>query len=163
MAELGERVGRLLFALERGGATGLADTVLQRIRSADEPPSTADDTRSEPDPFRRAAEEAGSARELRHLTIANHVVQTVLGRELALADAISQELRALREIEPPVDRREWTPILLQEVVLAADDGDRSEGTGTSLTTPTRIAAIMKLLEAWEAGWSREFGEAERGG
>lgn len=139
MAEIDERLQRLLGAMERGGASGLVVSVRSRIENAD---GISTDAEEERDPFARPKEEDQYARRRRHLEIAKSVVENVLSREIDLVQAIDGQLKVLRRRSRGADRG----FMVDDVVIV--DGNDGEEASVAVIGASRAEAADDLLKAW---------------
>lgn len=128
----------------------LGDLVVTRIAAAEAPVGGEGE---ENDPFAPPPGETAGARGRRQLKLADAVVQSVLGRELALID---RNLALTRELS----RRELGrggPAGLEMIVVGDSEG-RTGGTGAlageHLLTGARRERFQKLAEAWRRGVDR---------
>lgn len=151
MAEIDERLQRLLGALERGGASGLVVSVRSRIEDAD---GISTDAEEERDPFARPKEEDRDARRRRHLAIANNVVENVLSREIDLVQAIDSQLRVLRRRSRETDRG----FMVDEVVIV--HGNEREEASFAVIDARRAKAVDDLLKAWRQALDVMEGEKD---
>ena len=151
MGDIEPAVAALITPLQESGLGHLAQTILVRISDADARVTQGVETdegtvgsEEHDDPFHPPDDESPRDRAYRHVQIADHVISSIMEREIAVTD----RLRALRDVyrdQRPGERRFETVYVVEPHETI--DGERRE----DLLSAYRTEHIRAFLKAWRRG------------